>query len=95
MPKSKGFTQEDQRFISSQCNSIARLEKNGIKDSELRQLIYMLGVYSFRQYHKVGLPADHKFPGLQCPAKKWSPVLHKHIDERYIKIVEENVLEFA
>ena len=55
----------------------------------------MLGVYSFRQYHKVGLPADHKFPGLQCPAKKWSPVLHKHIDERYIKIVEENVLEFA
>ena len=31
-------------------------QKNGIKDSELRQLIYMLGVYSFRQYHKVGLP---------------------------------------
>ena len=54
---------KDQRFISSQCNSIARLEKNGIKDSELRQLIYMLGVYSFRQYHKVGLPADNKFPG--------------------------------
>ena len=39
MPKSKGFTQVDQRFISSQCNSIARLEKNGIKDrDELRKL---------------------------------------------------------
>ena len=61
----KGLTLRDQNFINSSCRSIAKCENHGVKERELRRQIYMLGVYAFRQYHKVGLPSDIKHPGVR------------------------------
>ncbi len=60
----KGLTLKDQNFINSTCRSIAKCEKHGVKDRELRQQVYMLGLYAFRKYHKAGIPEDISHPGL-------------------------------
>lgn len=62
MQQAKGLTLKDQNFINSTCRSIFKFEKHGVNDSELRQQIYMLGLYNYRQFHKVGLPEDIKNP---------------------------------
>ena len=62
----KGLTLKDQNFINSTCRSIAKCEKHGVKDRELRQQVYMLGLYTFRKYHKAGIPEDFSHPGLMC-----------------------------
>ena len=61
----KGLTLRDQNFIYSSCRSIAKCENHGVRDKELRQQIYMLGLYTFRQYHKAGKPSDYRYPGLR------------------------------
>ena len=61
----KGLTLKDQNFINSSCKSIAKFEKHGVKEKELRRQIYVLGLYTFRQYHKAGLPCDIKHPRLK------------------------------
>ena len=57
-----GLTSKDQNFINSTCRSIAKFDKHGISEIALRQQIYMLGLYNYRQFHKVGLPEDIKNP---------------------------------
>ena len=64
MLKAKGFTQKDQSFIQSRCRSIAKLDEFGVEDNQLRQQLYMLGVYAYRQFHKAGLPQDMWSPRL-------------------------------
>ena len=64
MLKAKGFTQKDQSFIQSRCRSIAQLDEFGVEDKQLRQQLYMLGVYAYRQFHKAGLPQDMWSPRL-------------------------------
>ena len=64
MLKAKGFTQKDQSFIQSRCRSIAKLDECGVEDKQLRQQLYMLGVYAYRQFHKAGLPQDMWSPRL-------------------------------
>ena len=59
---SKGLTIKDQNFINSTCHSIFKFEKHGVNDSELRHQIYMLGLYNYRQFHKVGISKDFKNP---------------------------------
>ena len=61
----KGLTLKDQNFINSTCRSIAKCENHGVKDRELRQQVYMLGLYTFRKFHKAGIPADFRQPGLK------------------------------
>ena len=60
----KGLTLKDQSFINSQCRTIAKCESHGLNSRELRQQIYMLGLYTFRQFHKAGTPKDITHPGL-------------------------------
>ena len=48
----KGLTLKDHNFINSSCRSIAKCEEIGVKEKELRRQLYVLGVYTFRQYHK-------------------------------------------
>ena len=62
MKQTKGLTLKDQNFINSTCRSIFKFEKHGVNDSELRQQIYMLGLFNYRQFHKVGVPKDFKNP---------------------------------
>ena len=64
MKQEKGLTLSDQNFINSTCRSIFKFEKHGVNDSELRQQIYMLGLFTFRQFYKAGFPSDYKKPSL-------------------------------
>jgi len=63
----KGLTLKDQNFINSSCRSIAKCEKYGVQEKELRRQIYVLGLYAFRQYHKAGIPSDIRHPQLREP----------------------------
>ena len=62
--KNKGLTLKDQSWINSKCRSIAKLERHGVQERFLRQEVYMLGLYAFRQFHKAVLPQDAIHPGL-------------------------------
>ena len=64
MHSNKGLTLKDQNWINTKCRSIARLEGHGVKEKFLRNEIYMLGVYAFRQFHKAGMPEDFLHPAL-------------------------------
>ena len=61
----KGLTLKDQNFINSSCRSIAKCESHGVKEQELRRQIYILGLYTFRSFHKAGLPSDIRHPQLE------------------------------
>ena len=61
----KGLTLKDQNFINASCRSIAKCENHGVTNKELRQQVYMLGLFTFRQFHKAGLPTDFRYPGLR------------------------------
>ena len=64
MRQQKGFTLRDYTHINSTCRAIAKCEKFGVEVQDLRQQIYMLGLFTFRQFHKAGLPEDYRNPGL-------------------------------
>ena len=60
----KGLTLKDQSWINSKYRSIAKLENYGIQEKFLRNEVYMLGLFAFRQFHKAGMPDDVMHPGL-------------------------------
>ena len=62
--RSKGLTLKDQNWINSKCRSIAKLENHGVQEKFLRNEVYMLGLFAFRQFHKAGMPDDVMHPGL-------------------------------
>ena len=62
MRNQTGLTLKDQNFINSTCRNIHKLEKYGVNDKELRQRVYMLGLFTFRQFHKAGTPSDFLSP---------------------------------
>ena len=59
-----GLTSRDQNFINSTCRSIAKFDKHGVSELALRQQIYMLGLFTFRQFYRAGFPSDYKNPSL-------------------------------
>ena len=76
MQNNKGLTLKDQNYINSYCKSIAKCERHGVREKELIQQIYMLGLYTFRQYHHAGFPADIKHPGLN--QQSYTPQTNKY-----------------
>ena len=60
----KGLTLKDQKWINSKCRSIAKLENHCVQDKFLRNEVYMLGLFAFRQFHKAEMPEDCMHPGL-------------------------------
>ena len=70
----KGLILKDQHFIYSSCNSIALCERYGVASKDLIKQLYILGLLTFRRFHKVGLPADIWNPGLEQPARDGSKV---------------------
>ena len=51
MASNKGLTLKDYTWINSKCRSIAKLEAQGIADKFIRNELYVLGVFAFRQFH--------------------------------------------
>ena len=64
MASNNGLTLKDYNWINSKCRSIAKLETHGVPDKFLRNELYVLGVFAFRQFHKAGMPADMLHPSL-------------------------------
>ena len=64
MASNKGLTLKDYNWIKGKCRSIAKLEAHGVTDKFIRNELYILGVFAFRQFHKVGMPADILNPSL-------------------------------
>ena len=64
MRNQKGLTLKDQNWINTKCRSIARLEGHGVKEKFIRNELYILGVFAFRQFHKAGMPEDFLHPAL-------------------------------
>ena len=54
MRTNTGLTSRDQNFINSTCRSIGKFDKHGVSELALRQQIYMLGLFTFRQFYKAG-----------------------------------------
>ena len=73
---------KDLRWLTCSCRTIAKLDKNGLEDKQLRRMIYQLGVYLYRQYQGAGLPADMNSPSLMAPKKVWDKDSLKYVDER-------------
>ena len=64
MASNKGLTLKDYNWINSKCRSIAKLEAHGIADKFIRNELYVLGVFAFRQFHSAGMPKDLLHPSL-------------------------------
>ena len=60
----KGLTLKEQNWINTKCRGIAKLERHGVREDNLRRELYMLGLFAFRQFHKAGMPEDVMHPGL-------------------------------
>ena len=64
MASNTGLTLKDFNWINSKCRSIAQLEQHGVKEQFLRNELYVLGVFAFRQFFKAGMPTDMLHPSL-------------------------------
>ena len=78
MTQTKGLTLKDFNYINSTFKSIAKCEKYCVKTQDLRQQIYMLGLFTFRQFHKAGLPIDFSRPELSQPSIKLNEYASKN-----------------
>ena len=78
----KSLTTKDLEYILCSCRSIAKLEKSGVNEQQLKRQLYLLGVYAYRQFHKAGLPVDLNHPLLSAPIKVWSKKDGKFVPER-------------
>ena len=81
----KGITETNLKFIKCQCRTIAKLEEN-IPEQELKQALYKLGCYIYREYHDAGLPVSLKHPGLKAEKKVWSKEDMKYVPESQLLI---------
>ena len=77
----KGITETNIKFIKCQCRTIGKLDLNNIPEQELKQALYKLGCYIYREYHNAGLPASLAHPSLSAERKVWSKELMKHVPE--------------
>ena len=69
MASNKGLTLKDCNWINNKCRSIAKLEAHGVTDKFIRNELYVLGVFAFRQFHKAGMLADMLHPSLTYQPK--------------------------
>lgn len=76
------LTDKDLKWLSCSARTIAKLDNNGLQEKELRRMLYQLGVYFYRQYHGVGLPADFTHPSLMAAKKVWDKSVQRYVDER-------------
>ena len=82
MRSNKSLTISDLNYISCAAKTIAKLEKSGVSEAQIKRQLYLLGTYVFRQYHKAGLPADLNHPLLSAPIKVWSKEDGKYVPEK-------------
>ena len=62
MASNQGLTPKDYNWINSKCRSIATMEKHGFSERDLRNELYILGVFAFRHFHNAGMQMDLLHP---------------------------------
>lgn len=80
------LTEKDIKWMACSARSIAKLDKHGVSEKELRRMLYQLGVYFYRNFHGVGLPADFTHPSLIAPKKVWDKTSQRYVDERELVV---------
>lgn len=76
----KGITKTNLKFVQCQCNTIGKMDGN-IPEAELKNALYKLGCYIYREYHGAGMPASLAHPGLGAEKKVWSREHMKYVPE--------------
>ena len=84
MKVTKQLTIKDIQNIHSMSRSVSQLEKIGVSEAEIKQMLYRIGVYAYRQYHSAGFPVSCDHPLLSAPKKVWDESSLSFIDERKI-----------
>ena len=77
----KSITETNMKFIRCQCRTIGELDMNNIPEQELKQALYKLGCYVYREYHDAGLPVSLAHPSLNAEKKVWSKDAMKYVPE--------------
>ena len=85
MRTAKQLTIKEIQNIHSMSRSVSQLEKIGVNESEIKQMLYRIGVYAYRQYHSAGIPVSSEHPLLSAPKKVWDESSLSFIDERKIE----------
>lgn len=85
MKTTKQLTIKDIQNIHSMCRSVSQLEKIGVSEAEIKQMLYRIGVFAYRQYHSVGIPVSTDHPLLSAPKKVWDKGILSFIDERPVE----------
>ena len=85
MHKTQGFTLKNEEFIRSSLRNIAKLEQK-VSDKDLRWMLYEVGVYAYREFHKAGLAADIKQPALSAPKKVYDKESGKYVNEQELMV---------
>ena len=66
-----------------------------LTNSSLKAKLMMVGIIAYREVHNAGIPADVRFPSLNAPARVYSEILGKYVDERQIDDLEVAVMKAA
>ena len=85
MRVTKQLTIKDIQNIHSMSRSVSKLDKIAVSESEIKQMLYRIGVYAYRQYHSAGIPVSSEHPLLSAPKKVWDESSLSFIDERKIE----------
>ena len=64
MASNQGLSPKDYNWINSKCRAIATMEEHGFSERDLRNELYVLGVFAFRHFHNAGMPMNLLHPSL-------------------------------
>ena len=67
-----GITEKTLKVITDKADSIGQFDRNGIEEKVLRDMIYKLGCYVYRQHQGVGYAVDNRHPSVNAPKRVWS-----------------------
>ena len=81
------LTEKDIKWMACSARSIAKLDKSGVSEKELRRMLYQLGVYFYRNFHGVGLPVEMSHPSLAAPKKIWDKTTQRYVPEEQLATV--------
>ena len=81
------FSDKQLKTIVDRCESIGELDKNNIDENVLRDQIYKLGTYVYRQYHGVGYAVDDRHPSVFAEKRVWCQERYEYIPESELAVV--------
>ena len=82
-----GLTQSDFKYLNCSAKSIAKLEAAGVDELAVKQMLYELGVFVYRQANKAGLPVSLRHPLLSAPKKVWDEQKLEYVAEKEVALV--------